>query len=122
MLDNDYENKKAKEASSKSSPYIHAYSGANLSTVLRNINKRPVQFAKDIAHKTWHTMLRLGLNPKVTRDLTQAVEGDKIPGSDSFEMNSFRDWCDTLDKEDADSLEQLIVIDATARTKVLNAE
>ena len=117
VLDNDYENKRAKEASSQSSPYIHAYGNIQLSSVLRNINRRPVAFATDIVHKTWNTLKRLGLK----RDLTQAVEGNEIPGSDNFEMAQFRNWCDTLDKDDEDSVDQLITIDATARTKVMNS-
>ena len=123
VLDNDFENAIREgrikgETSSSSSKIIHAYRDIQLSSILRNINKRPVGFATDIVHKTWSTLRRLGLK----RDIKLAVVDDKIEGSDNFEMAQFRNWCDTISKDDEDSLSQLVVIDATARIKVVNSE
>jgi hypothetical protein len=82
-------------------------------SIIRNIKKRPIDQVQPLLTHTFHALKRLG----VARDLDEAVPG--LPeGSDHLDLGTFMAWADKITAADTAAVEQLVAIDATAKTRV----
>ena len=110
VLDNSMEREFPAESKSK---VVHAFGQPQLDTVLRNVLKRDISWTKQVLNQTFLTLKRM----KVQRDLDEAIT--VVPeGSDHLDLRTLIEWSNSISVEDLDSVEQLVKIDATAKTRV----
>lgn len=111
ILDNSMLNEFPSEGDSK---IVHALTQGQFNSIIRNLKNKPLDTIQPICTCTFFALRRL----KVGRDLEEAVPG--IPkGSDHFDFLSFKLWVEKIKPTDADSIAQLVKIDATAKTRLI---
>lgn len=115
ILDNSYENDRAKEGVPGENKIVHAFRPEQLKSVIRIIRSRNIEEIKPLLTQTHATLKRLG----VSRDLEENWPAGIPDGSDHFDFGTFKTWTEGITKEDADSIAQLVTIDATAKMKVI---
>ena len=111
VLDNSMEKEFPSESKSK---IVHALRQEQFDSVIRNIKKKPADAVQTICTCTFFALRAL----KVPRDLDESVVGTP-EGSDHFDFGSFKVWAESIKPDDLDSIEQLVAIDATAKTRLV---